>query len=169
MKKFVFSFVLFTMVLCANAQTSVVKTNPLGLAFGNFNVTYEKVLNPSSSFLVKGEYMFQLLGVDVNLGGIGAGYRYYITHLNKTVPTGFYLMPEIAFAFGSIDDDNGTTYSANTFGIGAEIGYQWIWSSGFALDLAVGPMYTKINSDDLGATGDGGIIPTATLAIGYAF
>ena len=44
MRKLIFSFVFFSMVLCAGAQTNVVKTNPLGLAFGNFNVTYEKVL-----------------------------------------------------------------------------------------------------------------------------
>lgn len=165
MKKLFFSIALLCIIVGANAQNNLIKTNPIGLALGNFNVTYEKVLNTSSSVLFKGQYMFKLLGLDVNLGGVGVGYRYYITHLKKEVPTGFYVNPQASFSFGSTSDF-GESYSATSFGIGAEIGYQWVWSSGFTLDLGLGPSYNVVSSK--GVSGNG-IIPSATLAIGYAF
>ncbi len=88
--------------------------------------------------------MYKFLGIKVNLGGVGLGYRYYITHVKKPVPSGFYVNPQAAFSFGSVADDNDVMVSANTFGIGAELGYQWAWESGFVLDLGIGPMYTFV-------------------------
>lgn len=123
MKKLMIALVLLSFAFGAGAQSNIIKTNPIGLAFGNFNVTYERVLNPSSSFLVKGNYMYKLLGADVSLAGLGLGYRYYITHAKKEVPNGFYVNPQASFAFGSIKDTDGTSYSATNFGIGAELGY----------------------------------------------
>jgi hypothetical protein len=148
-------------------RTKVVKTNPLGLAFGNFNVTYEKVLNSKSSVLFHAQYMFELLGVDVNTGGLGVGYRYYFTHENKEVPSGFYVQPQTSFGFGSVEDDANFT----TVSLGAELGYQWAWPSGFTLDLGIGPNYTVISGDvdDVDFDTTSGIIPSATLAIGFAF
>lgn len=165
MRKFLF-VLLFGLgfMLSANAQTQAIKTNPLGLAFGNFNVTYEKVLNDKSSFLVSGSYWYSLFGVDVGLGGVGAGWRYFFTHKNKDVPAGFYLMPQANVGFGG---------DVLRIGVGAEIGYQWVWSSGFVLDLGIGPQYTYFNyngdDDDLFDDDAGGILPSATLAIGYAW
>ena len=161
------ALVLLSFAFGAGAQSNIIKTNPIGLAFGNFNVTYERVLNPSSSFLVKGNYMYKLLGADVSLAGLGLGYRYYITHAKKEVPNGFYVNPQASFAFGSIKDTDGTSYSATNFGIGAELGYQWVWSSGFTLDLGIGPMYNFVSSDSGSAAN--GFAPSMTLAIGYAF
>jgi len=168
MKKLILSFVFIAFAFGINAQSNVIKTNPLGLAFGNFNATYERVLGTSSSFLIKGQYMYKLLGADVSLAGAGLGYRYYFTHAKKPVPGGFYINPQASFSIGKITNDLDEEYSATTIGFGAEIGYQWLWESGFVLDLGIGPMYTI-------AKGGGsenelkGIFPSATLAIGYAF
>ena len=151
-----------------NAQSNVIKTNPLGLAFGSFNATYERVFGTTSSLLVRGQYMYKLLGVDVNLAGAGLGYRYYFTHAKKPVPGGFYINPQVAFSFGKITNDMDEKYSATTIGFGAEIGYQWVWESGFVLDLGIGPMYTIASGGDSEDSIDG-IMPSATLAIGYAF
>ena len=41
MKKLILSFVFVALAFGINAQSNVIKTNPLGLAFGNFNATYE--------------------------------------------------------------------------------------------------------------------------------
>lgn len=136
------------------------------MAFGNF-ITYERVISPSSSFLVKGNYMYKLFGLDVSLAGLGAGYRYYITHAKKEVPPGFYANPLVSAAFGRIKDSDGSSYSATTAGVGAELGYQWVWSSGFTLDLGIGPMYNFVFSDSESA--GNGFTPSVTLAIGYAF
>lgn len=169
MKKLILSLTIIAFAFSLSAQSNIIKTNPLGLAFGNFNATYERVLGTSSSVLFRGQYMYRLLGEEVNMGGLGVGYRYYITHAKKPVPGGFYINPQAAFSFGSITDDNDETFNASTIGIGFELGYQWAWESGFVLDLGIGPMYTFASVEE--DTGDdiSGFLPTGTIAIGYAF
>ena len=166
MKKLFISLALLCVVMGSGAQTNIIKTNPITFAFGNFNATYEKVINSSSSLIFKGQYMYKLLGLDVNLGGLGLGYRYYFTHLKKEVPTGFYINPQASFSFGSAKVDNSSKESLSILGLGAEIGYQFVWSSGFTLDLGIGPMYSIASSNGLSASG---LLPSATLSIGYAF
>ena len=168
MKKLILSLVFVALAFSISAQSNVIKTNPLGLAFGNFNATYERVLGTSSSVLIRGQYMYKLLGTDVSLAGLGLGYRYYITHTKKPVPGGFYINPQVAFSYGSVTDDDGIKYDARSIGVGAEIGYQWVWESGFTLDLGIGPMYSKVTGAD-DSEGFNGTLPSATLAIGYAF
>ncbi len=150
-------------------RTNVIKANPLAMAFGNFNGTYEKVLNPKSSVLFSASYMFKLFDVDINAGGLGAGYRYYITHAKQEIPTGFWVMPEASFAFGSIKNSD-VKGSFTTLSLGAQIGYQWAWDSGFTLDLGIGPHYSFVSGeaqDSFSSTS--GILPAATLAVGFAF
>lgn len=161
---------LFTMNSFSQEFSNVIKTNPLALAFGNFNATYEKVLNTKSSVLFSANYMYKLFGEDISAGGIGAGYRYYFTHAKRAVPTGFWVTPEAAFAFGNVKA-NESNVSITTFSVGAQIGYQWAWDSGFTLDLGIGPNYTIINGDldKSNFETTNGILPSATLAIGYAF
>ena len=168
MKKLILSLVFVAFAFSMSAQSNVVKTNPLALAFGNFNATYERVLGTSSSVLISGQYMYKLLGIDVSLAGFGIGYRYYFTHINKPVPGGFYINPLAKMSFGSATNDDGDTYDAKSVGVGVELGYQWVWTSGFVLDLGIGPMYSKVKgaNDSEGFTGT---LPSATLAIGYAF
>jgi hypothetical protein len=169
MKKLFLTLSFVVLVFSLSAQSNVIKTNPLGMAFGNFNATYERVLGTTSSILIRGQYMYKLLGVEVNLAGFGLGYRYYFTHAKKTVPGGFYINPQVAFAFGSLTNVLDEEVSANTIGFGAELGYQWAWPSGFVLDLGIGPMYTFATGSGPDAETITGIMPSATLAIGYAF
>lgn len=169
MRKLMFTFLAligFMTIASAQSHSNVIKTSPLALAFGNFNATYEKVLNEKSSFLVSANYQYRLFGVDVNAFGVGAGWRYYFTHANKDVPAGFYIQPQAGANFGNVDDFNYTS-----IGFGAEIGYQWVWSSGFVLDLGIGPQYTILSGDyeEIDFDSDGGVFPSATLAIGYAW
>ncbi len=170
MKKLVLFLAIATFALGLSAQpTNIIKTNPIGLAFGNFNATYEKTLGSSASILIKGQYMYKLFGLDVNLAGGGLGFRYYFTHAKKAIPSGFYINPQAVFMYGGITDEyDGTTYSATTLGFGAELGYQWVWESGFTLDLGLGPSYTRASGNN-GGEGVSGILPSATIAIGFAF
>ena len=169
MKKLIFSLAFAVLAFSLNAQSNVIKTNPLALAFGSFNATYERVVSPSSSILIRGQYMFKLLGKDVSLGGFGLGYRYYITHAKKPVPGGFYITPQGSYSFGSVKDEDDTKTGASTFGLGAELGYQWAWESGFVLDLGIGPMYHFLSGTGDADGKTSGIFPSATLAIGYSF
>ena len=171
MKKLFFAVILSTLFVTtgsfAQEKTKVIKTNPLGLAFGNFNVTYETVISESSSLLFDASYMYKLFGVEVNTFGVGAAYRYYFTHASKELPTGFYVNPQAGISFGSTEGDVGFT----AFSVGAEVGYQWSWDSGFTLDLGIGPNYTTISGDveEVDFDSTSGILPSATLAVGYAF
>ena len=176
MKKLFISLALLCVVMGSGAQNNIIKTNPIGFAFGNFNATYERVISSSSSLVFKGQYnynlflmdeIYKVIGLeDVKSGGVGLGYRYYFTHLKKEVPTGFYINPQASFSFGSAKVDNSSKESLSILGLGAEIGYQWVWSSGFTLDLGIGPMYSIASSNGLSASG---LLPSATLSIGYAF
>jgi len=167
-------FVLVAAVLFATTSFSqsfnhVVKTGPLGLAFGNFNVKYEKPLNSSSSIQLGANYFYKFLGVELNGYGIEAGFRYYFTHSKKEIPTGFYVMPEVQYsAVGSGVD------KLSVISVGAEVGYQWAFESGFTIDLGAGPLYNIINMDEANTTAglsytDNYVFPTLTFAIGYAF
>lgn len=169
MKKVVLSLAFVVLAFGLNAQSNVIKTNPLALAFGDFNATYERVLNNSSSLQISGHYMFKFLSEEVNLGGVGLGYRFYITHAKKPVPAGFHVTPNGVFTFGSVKNEDGTTSGAKTFGFGVELGYQWVWESGFALDLGIGPMYRFLSGSGDESSTTSGFWPSATLAIGYAF
>ncbi len=168
MKQFLLTLSLAIMtVVAVNAQDNIIKTSPIGLAFGNLNATYEKVLNEKSSVLASVSYTYRTFGVDVNAFGIGGAYRFYFSHAKKAVPAGLYINPQVNFNFGGVDDLN---YSV--FSFGAEIGHQWLWDSGVVLDLGIGPNYISLNGsdvNDIGFDSDGGIFPSATIAIGYNF
>ena len=157
------SFVLFTANSYGQSHNHVIKANPIALAFGNFNVTYEKVLSSSSSVLFSGSYMYQFLGEDITAAGLGAGYRYYITNRKLDVPAGFHVTPQAAVAFGKSDVSSVTTLS-----VGAEVGYQWVMNSGFTIDLGIGPSFSLIAGDET-LEKTTGITPILTMAIGYAF
>lgn len=161
---FLFAFVVFAISL--NAQDNVIKANPIGLAFGNFNATYERVLNDKTSVLIDANYRYSLFGLDVSAFGVGAAYRFYITNAKKPVPAGFYAQGQAGFNLGSID-----TFKYTSIAIGAQVGYQWVWDSGFVLDLGLGPVYTILSgeTDSFGSDSGGGILPSFTLAVGYAF
>ena len=168
MKQFLVTLALAFLFLTAiNAQDNIIKTNPLGLAFGNLNATYEKVLNEKSSVLGSLNFTYRIFGVDVTALGIGGAYRYYFSHARKQVPAGLYINPQVSVNFGSVDD-----FNYNAFSIGAEVGYQWVWESGVVLDLGIGPNYITLSGNDVDSIdfdNDGGVFPSATIAIGYNF
>lgn len=163
MKKLLFLFAFVAFTFSVNAQSQVIKANPIGLAFGAFNACYEKVLNEKSSLLISGAYFNGGIGdIDVTSFGAGVGYRKYIT--KKEAPNGFYVQPTLSFGSGS---EALTDVSYLQLGIGADLGYQWVWDGGFVLDLGIGPNYRIVLGDE--ASVGNGIGPSAVAAIGYAF
>ena len=75
------------------------------------------------------------------------------------------------FGDGGFETDNESKFTS--LRIGAKGGYQWLWGSGFVLDLNLGLAYTKFsyeNSDSaFSSLKASGILPTGSLAIGYSF
>lgn len=147
------------------APSNIIKTNPIGLAFGNINLTYEMALSQALSFQVGGNFFTRILGTEVSGFGINGGVRFYMTNKTKPAPEGFYVGPRVAF---NSFTEKATDENVTTLGIGALIGYQWIFSSGVSLDLGAGPTY--LFAGDNGSTNDfSGIVPNISFAVGYAF
>jgi len=154
-----------TMAQDSPTKNKIIKTNPIGLAFGNINLTYEMALSNATSFQVGGNFFTKILGTEVSGFGINGGFRYYITNATKPAPQGFYVGPRVAY---NSFTEKSTDEKATTLGIGALIGYQWIFGSGVTLDLGAGPTY--LFASDSSTTGDfTGIIPNITFAIGFNF
>ena len=148
--------------------------NPLGFAFGFFNLRYEKALNSKTSFQVGGNYYSRKFGELKTTGfGFDGEYRFYITNKRKNVPRGFYIGPTVGIDFNNTEESSTSTgASFSLFGFGATIGYQWIRDSGFALELGAGPQYSflVVKGEGLDESVDyEGFLPRLVFAIGYAF
>ena len=157
MKKFLILVAFIAFGMNANAQSATLKTSPGALAFGIANACYEKVISDNASFQLSASAFFGIGDFTGTAFGVGAGYRMYVT--KKEAPRGFYIMPKAGATFGS---------GASAISVGADLGYQWVWDSGFVLDIGLGPQYFIGLGDDT-ATEFDGIIPSVILAVGYAF
>lgn len=174
---------LFVVVLCLSltvqaqdGKQSVIKINPLGAFFGAAQLSYEHALGEHSSFLVSPSLGFFKSGdFKYNTYGLGAEYRFYLSN-GRTAPAGFYVSPGLGYSFGTAKESfDGETDKTNVSGLTgkAVFGHQWIWSSGFSLDLNGGIQYFGLkfkDNDTFGsATAFSGILPALGFGIGYAF
>lgn len=157
MKKILLLVAFIAFGLNVNAQSATLKTSPGALAFGFFNACYEKVISDKASFQLSGLAFFGIGEFEGSAFGVGAGYRMYVT--KKESPRGFYVMPQIGATFGE---------DAGAIGLGADLGYQWVWDSGFVLDIGMGPSYYVGIGDNVDEEFEG-ILPRLILAVGYAW
>jgi hypothetical protein len=169
MKKTILSIaIVFMFVLGVNAQSelpNVLKINPIGLAFGNFNLNYQRGLTDATAIQIGANYWYKIFGEDVSGVGIRGSYQFFITNKVKPAPEGFYIGPQVSY--NSIKDKD-SQESVNAFGVGLMLGYQWIWASGVTLDLGAGPMYQFADETSTGISYEG-FLPNITIAIGYNF
>jgi hypothetical protein len=140
-----------------NAQSTTLKMSPGAIAFGLFSGCYEKVISDKTSFQLTGLAYFGFGDYEGTGFGGSAGFRMYLT--KKEAPRGFYLMPQTGVIFGE---------SATAVGIGLDFGYQWIWESGFVLDIAIGPNYYFKLGNDINTDFEG-FITGIVLGVGYAW
>lgn len=150
---------------------NVIKINPISLAFGNINLSYQRAVAKSSAIQIGANYWYKIFGTEVSGYGIRGSYQFFLTSRTKYAPEGFYLGPQIGYnhlkereseSSGDIID------TASTLGVGLMLGYQWIWKSGMALDLGIGPMYVFATSETTGADFEG-FLPNITIALGFNF
>jgi len=163
--------ILAALIFFANAQSNyaakgnysqAITTNPLGLAFGLLNATYEQQLSSNNSFTVNGYYwtITDWIGY-----GIGGSYRWYFD-LFKTRQK-----PLEGFSVGAAINLNSWTWngfvSAYDNGITIMIGgtatNKWVWD-GFALEAGVSLGFPIVGLEGLN------ISPFGLVgAIGYAW
>ncbi len=158
-----------------NSRKNVIKVNPLGLIFGAASIGYERALTDKSSVVVAPTFgAFKLGGFKYSSFGLGAEYRFYLSS-TKTAPQGFYAAPGLGFTTGKVKQDGVTSEAKFTsFGAKGVIGNQWIFSSGFTLDLNGGISYNSYKyTDNSGSAFSGlkanGIFPALGFSLGYAF
>lgn len=170
-KRFVLSLLSAMLLTGAFAQNQVIKANPLGFLIGVASISYEKAIKEKSAIQVNVNFGGLTFG-DAKYSQFGAGfdYKFYLSQ-DEEAPRGFYAAPGIVIGRGSVkvgSVEDGITL----FGPRGIVGYQWIWDSGFALDLFGGIAYyvggdIKISNVSYGkysgAAFNGGV------AIGYAF
>jgi hypothetical protein len=160
MKKIVLLIAVFFAFNQMNAQTKVIKTNPIGMVFGIFNASYEFTTSDTNSVEVGAAYI-NILGVS----GYSIEGRYKFYFGDKAL-RGVYAAPFASYS--------GVTDGENNYGfptLGAVGGYQFIFGdgdAGFALDLYAGLRYNMM-PDSAGTTFGNGVGATFGLAIGYGF
>ena len=172
MKKLFLFFMLVTATISCFSQDepkNVVKANPLGLIFGNANISYERALGNHSSIVFAPSFGFlKLNDLKYSTFGLGAEYRFYLSG-SKMAPKGTYVAPGVSFQFGKVKSDVSET-NLTGFGGKAVIGRQWVFESGFTLDLQGGIQYTSFSFEgDIGASAFKGVLPTLGLGLGYAW
>ncbi len=174
-----------------SAQENSIKANPAALLGGSDLVTFERKLSDNITGVVGagiggfkfGGYKYQSLG-----GGLQG--RYYF---NEAM-TGFYAGVIADYLAGKVEMDTagfsgiiGGTSTTTTskseadfsaIGGGLRAGYQWIFDSGFTLDVNGGASYKSYNykwksTADETFYGDklkgNGIMPGGSVGIGYSF
>jgi len=129
---FVALFGMFTSNIYAQRvvkkYNQAITANPVALAFGLFNATYEKALSPQNSFTAGLNYW--------NYGGwtafgVSASYRWYLFQEQDKMIKGFGFGPMISL--GQWGYENNTYSNSTSFSIGAEASYKWIFD-GFVVE-----------------------------------
>jgi hypothetical protein len=117
----------------AQARDHVISADPLGLAFGMLNATYEQKVGNSNSFTIFGSYWSYLSWTAYGFGG---SYRWYFNLNDGKAPLeGLSAGPMISVGvwdWGGISFIN--DYSGGTsIAIGGELAYKWIFGQ-FAVE-----------------------------------
>ncbi len=165
-----------------NAQENVIKANPLALLGGTDLVSYERALGDHASVVVSAALGgFKLSDVKYKSFGAGLQYRYYFAD----VLDGWYGAAVASYQSGKTEVENGIFLSGNNadefdftaLGGGLKIGHQWVWDSGFSLDLNIGASYKSFDYDFTDGTSQttqdlfkaSGTLPTFGFGLGYAW
>ncbi|WP_372949375.1 DUF3575 domain-containing protein [Mariniphaga sp.] len=155
LKVFAIVLILFTGWV-SNAQENIIKAGLSGAFLGDFNLAYEKMFNSNRSLQMKFGYLNPVVSpffteetitpeayafIQEN-GGMSASleYRFYISE--KLSAEGFYIAPYLRWfnQFVDYEDEiDSRIYSVNTklntLGMGAQLGYQWIFGEMFTVDF----------------------------------
>jgi len=144
MKKLLLVAVTALMFLNTKAQEvqNTIKINPLSALIRTGSVFYERKTNDAMSLQLGVAYTGVKLD-DTKFSGLAITpeIRFYI---KKHAPTGLYAAPFLRYqSYTTSDDTDKGSYKS--FGGGALIGHQWVYNSGFTLDLFFGPSYNNGN------------------------
>lgn len=167
----------------ANAQENIIKVNPLAILGGTDLLSFEhKIGDNSSAVLGLGYGGFKIGDAKYTNMGAEVQYRYFFEESLK----GIYVGGQLGYSSGKVTLDGIPSFDENfnlvstsneiKFGalkVGVKGGYQWVWDSGFSLDLNLGIAYNKFsykNSDpEFSTLKASGVLPNFGFGLGYAF
>jgi hypothetical protein len=142
--------------------TQVLKISPFGFLIGYYSLDYERAISDKTSVSIGGGY-WRGFGEDpVGLYSVNLGSSYYLSK-DRYAPRGVYIGPRASAVFSTDSNVKGFYYSA-----GALFGYQSVANSGFVFDIGIGANYVNFKEVD-GVIGNGTVLPSFQLAIGYGF
>jgi hypothetical protein len=136
----------------------VLSANPFGLMFEWFNADYERKINESNTWGASASFLS--LGGDSDYVNAQLAYHYYP---QGAALTGFYLGGRGGIHHVETDGEDG-----RFFGIGFELGYNWLLGAKRRVSIGLGAGATRLFGADL--DGASLTIPTVRLVnVGIAF
>jgi hypothetical protein len=139
-------------------HNQVLSANPFGLMFGWFNADYERKINESNTWGASASTFS--LGGDADYVNAQLAYRYYP---QGAALTGFYIGGRGGVHTVEVADADG-----RFFGLGFEVGYDWLFGAKRNFSVGVGAGATRLFGGDL--NGASLTIPTVRLInVGIAF
>lgn len=175
MRKLLLCAVMALTFFSAKAQDAknTLKINPLSALLSTGSIFYERKVSDGMSAQLGLAYTGIKIS-DTKFTGLAITpeVRFYI---KQHAPTGLYAAPFVRYQNYTVSDDTDKG-KYNSFGGGILMGHQWIYGSGFTLDLFFGPSYNNGNYKASSGTEEpeikGGIegfgIRTG-IAIGFGF
>lgn len=175
------------------AQDVVVKTNLGSILTGGASLHGEYVVTPASSVQLGGYYAaldigshfdaFLNDGVELKYQAFGVTPQYRWYPGGNEIPHGFFIAPLLSYSRITADYDNQPDNESGDFllslyGVGFDIGKQWIIKRRVSIGLSVGSVYnysqfssetSGFGEEDLETDFRGGIMPRFELSVGYAF
>jgi hypothetical protein len=167
---------LFSFNASAQNKKNVVKANLFGVFAGQYQLSYERTLNPKSSFQLSaglisrsGSQTFGTNAYESKTSGfiVIPEYRYYLASADKGSPKGFYLAPfaRILMRSTNLTDnslektpDVSRKEKVSAMGGGLVLGYQALIGNLVSLDISAGPQYksrsSKTTYNQTGVTDD---------------
>jgi hypothetical protein len=136
-----------------------VSTNPLGLMFEWFNAEYERKLSPRVTWGVSGAY----LSVDSGEFDYTNGNVMFRFYPQGAALSGFFIGSRTGVYHVADDFD-----SAVFFGLGVEVGYNWLLGADRNFDISIGLGVNRLFGGEL----DGATLTLPSLRlvnIGYSF
>lgn len=177
MKKQLVTVCLALFATASAQQKNSIKVNPVSVLFGGGSdlVSYERAVSEHSSVGVSAGFgSFKIDEYKYNFVGGNAFYRYY----TKEALRGLYFSGSAGFGGGR------TKYSLNkkemkdsysAIDIGVLIGYQWLFKSGFTIDVNGGASYLSLNYKEdnkmpkPNKAQAQAILPSLGVGLGYSF
>lgn len=155
-------------------EKNVFKVNTLALIFGTGSIFYERKFSDVTSGQLGLAYMsYSINGTGFSGLILTPEFRIYA---KKSAIYGFYLAPYLRYQNYSLKDtEKSSLGSLTSIGGGVAVGKQWIFKSGFSMDLFFGGHYSsasvKVNTgtDTFDETAISGFKTRVGFAIGFAF